>query len=532
MVVVTAVAVARAGLPALLTRLANLAVRKIPGIRGKVRRVEIDFLAPGVTVKDVSVAMLNGSAPGHRIEVGAITVNGQWKALLKGALVASVRVAPRLSFNADRMRGAHDGNGTREAQREKSGPPWQDKLTQLPRFKVASAILTDGKIRVVGAPGERGAEVSVDRLNLRAETITNSTELAPTLMARLSADARLLSSGTCQLQAQGYPLAKVPTFNADLSSSYIDLRVLRDIIQKVVDIDVHHGIAGLYVEAAAADGYITGYAKPVFDHLELEPRAHSGFFARLKGWGAKAVAWLVTNTRKDRIATRLDFDRAVDDPDLDIADAVLRFMRNAFSTAERASLEHRIRFLRAAKTPDASIIGIVALIAGASGVLSELKSALNTIWRTQEPGNVKEVVKKNALFLGMLLGIGFLMTISLILSAALASLGKFLTGFLPAPEIILQGIDFLLSGRDYCGSLRRDVPVSAQYKGRMARRLRRRRCHLAVLQCRKDRTRALYRKIRGRILVRRGRIDISALALDLLFRDDFLFRSGIHQSIC
>ena len=82
----------------------------------------------------------------------------------------------------------------------------------------------------------------------------------------------------------------------------------------------------------------------------------------------------------------------------------------------------------------ATIIGIVSLIAGASGVLSELKSALNTIWRTQEPGNVKEVIKKNALFLGMLLGIGFLMTVSLILSAALASLGRFFGGFLPAPS--------------------------------------------------------------------------------------------------
>jgi len=93
----------------------------------------------------------------------------------------------------------------------------------------------------------------------------------------------------------------------------------------------------------------------------------------------------------------------------------------------------------------ATIIGIASLIAGASGVLSELKSALNTIWRTQEPGNVKEVIKKNALFLGMLLGIGFLMTVSLVLSAALASLGKFLGGFLPAPEFILHGIDFILS---------------------------------------------------------------------------------------
>ena len=45
-------------------------------------------------------------------------------------------------------------------------------------------------------------------------------------MARLTADARLLWSGACQLQAQGYPLAKMPTFNADLSSSGIVRGVL------------------------------------------------------------------------------------------------------------------------------------------------------------------------------------------------------------------------------------------------------------------------------------------------------------------
>ena len=175
-------------------------------------------------------------------------------------------------------------------------------------------------------------------------------------MARLTTDARVLASGKFQLQAQGYPLAKVPTFNADLSSSDIDLSELRNIIEKAIGIDVRSGVAGLYVEAAAADGYIRGYAKPVFDHLELEPPPHSGLVAQAKASVARALAWSFKNKRKDRIATRLDFEGSVEDPDLDIADAVLRFIRNAFSTAERVSLDHRIRFLRAGKTPEEVII--------------------------------------------------------------------------------------------------------------------------------------------------------------------------------
>ena len=45
----------------------------------------------------------------------------------------------------------------------------------------------------------------------------------------------------------------------------------------------------------------------------------------------------------------------------------------------------------------------------------------------------------------MLLGIGFLLTVSLVVSAGIAGLGKFLGGWLPAPELILHIADFVLS---------------------------------------------------------------------------------------
>jgi hypothetical protein len=38
----------------------------------------------------------------------------------------------------------------------------------------------------------------------------------------------------------------------------------------------------------------------------------------------------------------------------------------------------------------------------------------------------------------MLLGIGFLLTVSLVASAAVAGVGKFVGGYLPAPELLLQ----------------------------------------------------------------------------------------------
>ena len=118
--------------------------------------------------------------PGHRTEVGVIALNSQWKDLLRGALVASLRVkAPRLLTNAAGMRGSRAGDRKQKTSSDKAGTPWQEKMTQLPRFKIASVLLTDGAISVVGAPGEKDEEVAVDRLNLRAENITTAPTSLP-----------------------------------------------------------------------------------------------------------------------------------------------------------------------------------------------------------------------------------------------------------------------------------------------------------------------------------------------------------------
>src|SRR6202040_4330187 len=109
-----------------------------------------------------------------------------------------------------------------------------------------------------------------------------------------------------------------PTFNLDFQTSNIDLTEVRTIIEKNVEVDVRRGTVDLYVEAAAADGQIQGYAKPIFDHLELETPKHTSFIGKMKAWTAEAVAKLGRNKRKDRIATRIGFEGSFQDPDLNI----------------------------------------------------------------------------------------------------------------------------------------------------------------------------------------------------------------------
>ncbi len=94
-----------------------------------------------------------------------------------------------------------------------------------------------------------------------------------------------------------------------------------------------------------------------------------------------------------------------------------------------------------------TMIGVFALFLGASGVFCEMQDALNCIWHVSSDikAGILCLVKERFLSFGMVLGIGFLLLVSLLLSALLAAVGKYLGGILPIPAVLLESVDFLFS---------------------------------------------------------------------------------------
>jgi membrane protein len=95
----------------------------------------------------------------------------------------------------------------------------------------------------------------------------------------------------------------------------------------------------------------------------------------------------------------------------------------------------------------ATVFGIGLLLLGASGVFSEMQDALNTIWKvdTTSKTGVWNLIKGRFLSFGMVLGIGFLLLVSLLLSATLTAVATYASNFLPIPPAALQAMDFVFS---------------------------------------------------------------------------------------
>lgn len=95
----------------------------------------------------------------------------------------------------------------------------------------------------------------------------------------------------------------------------------------------------------------------------------------------------------------------------------------------------------------ATVIAVVTLFVGATSVFVQLQDALNSIWGVRrKPGRgLRNFIKDRLLSFALIVGIGFLLLVSLVLSAGLAALGNFMTGLLPAQEILWQWINFGVS---------------------------------------------------------------------------------------
>ncbi len=98
----------------------------------------------------------------------------------------------------------------------------------------------------------------------------------------------------------------------------------------------------------------------------------------------------------------------------------------------------------------ATVIGLVTLLFGASGVLLELRDALNTIWEVTPPQTtgirtILQIVKDRLFSFALVLSIGFLLLVSLVVNAWIAAAGTFFAGVLPLPEFFLHLINTLVS---------------------------------------------------------------------------------------
>lgn len=96
----------------------------------------------------------------------------------------------------------------------------------------------------------------------------------------------------------------------------------------------------------------------------------------------------------------------------------------------------------------ATIISVIILIVASTGVFIELQDSLNIIWKIKPKpsrGFFRSLIMDRLISFAMVLGMGFVMLVSLVISALLSALNKFIGSYFSIPIDLLEFLNILFS---------------------------------------------------------------------------------------
>ncbi len=97
----------------------------------------------------------------------------------------------------------------------------------------------------------------------------------------------------------------------------------------------------------------------------------------------------------------------------------------------------------------ATVLSLITLLLGATGVVNELKETLNTIWHVppSPTRGLLRTLKARLMSLAFVLGVGFLLLVLLVVSAVLSALNGFFSHLFPSPWLVQvwQVVNFVVS---------------------------------------------------------------------------------------
>lgn len=327
-IVVVLLIVLRLILPFIVLHFANQSLANMRGYYGHINDIDLALIKGSYTVDSIYLNKVDTITKKQTPFFSALHVElaVEWRALLHRSLAGEVIMKhPVLLFTKDKV---EPGQLIRDSSYlkmmlDKSMP------LEINRFEVI-----DGIIRYKDEGSTPPVDIEINNAHMLAENLRNSYDSSSLLPAKIKAIASVYE-GTLDFTMKLDPMSVKTNFDMNSELKNTNLVKLNDFFQAYAKVDVNKGVFGMYVEAAALDGKLTGYIKPVITDLDVlgkEDRNDNVF--RLIWEGAVGSAGQVLkNQSKDQIATKIPFEGKLNDPNANSWYAIMNILKNGFIKA-------------------------------------------------------------------------------------------------------------------------------------------------------------------------------------------------------
>jgi hypothetical protein len=321
-------------LPSILLKYVERQINKLPEYHVKIDDLDVALYRGSYTLKHVQLWKITKNIPVPYFESQIVDFSVEWSALLKGKLVAKIIIQkPIVNF-------VIDPTGNNEQLTINS--EWLDIVKTLFPLNINRLDAHNGEIYFRSYHGKPPFKTYIKDVEFTMHNMQNANRVSTLLPSRFEFSGHPMGGGSMKVTGKFNPFDKQPTFYFEGALVDLDVSQISNLLKHYTDIDVTHGTFSLYGEAGAEKGEIKGYAKPFFKNLKIgNPKKESPLGVIYNGIAAVA-AKIVENPQKKTIATKINIEGRIDDPNTSILSIIGYLLHHAFIHALLPQIDNSI----------------------------------------------------------------------------------------------------------------------------------------------------------------------------------------------
>ena len=326
----------RLALPTIVKNYVNKVLSDIPDYSGKVDAIDIGLLRGAYVIHGLKLNKVDADSEVPFINLPETDISIQWNALFKGGIVGEIILKnPELTYTAEDQ--SDEDQSTAESE------DWTKALTDLVPININRFEIINGKLAFVELTAEPSINLDMSNLNLVATNLRNVVTEERELPSTLNATAISVGNGTVKLDGRMNLVKDIPDMDMAFSLEKADIRALNDFTNHYVSIDFAEGEFNLYSEMAIADGFLTGYVKPLLKDTQLISKT-DGTLRKIWEGFVGFFKTVLKNQKTDTFATKIPIEGDLNGLGPELVPSVVNIFKNAWIEAFRGATDNEVDF--------------------------------------------------------------------------------------------------------------------------------------------------------------------------------------------
>ena len=349
-IVLLALIAFRLYLPTLVKNYVNQVLAELPGYYGQVSDIDIALIRGAYTIEGLYLNVVDGQTEVPFLKLPQTDISVEWKSLFKGRIVSEIYLTgPEVIYLLEDQE-------TQTTDEAPAAEDWTKALTDLVPIDINHFEINGGKLAYVEVNAEPNIDLEITDLRLVADNLSNVTAAPATLPSPISASGVSFGGGNVKLDGALNLIKEIPDMDITFSLEGSNATALNDWTRQYVGIDFESGTFEVFSEVAVADGYLTGYVKPLLSEGKLIGKDDSFTQVVWEGF-VGFFKFLFTNQKTKTLGTEVAFEGDLNNPEVKIWPTVTNIFKNAWIKAFSADTDDSVDFEDALNGDDGELSG-------------------------------------------------------------------------------------------------------------------------------------------------------------------------------